>query len=1018
MNEQSPQFTLLKRTILLALLVATCCCKALAQDTIVNAYAKVLEIDSCWIRVDSSQGFQAEDFVLLHQAKGARIVTANNSDYGKLVNWGGAGLFEEHKIQFISNDTFYLYQKVHRPFNVDFSVQIVGIRPMKKFRSPRRITAKTWDSCSGGIVYLKALDSITLKHSIEASYIGYHGGKVSQTKVSCNNDNFLCDYQSGFGGEKGESYVKLTANTACRGASGNGGGGGNSSNTGGGGGANGGRGGLGGKEVSFGSGACGNPRVGGVGGLSVQYDTIGPSPGNNDLQRIFFGGGGGGGQQNNEQSDGVSGVAGMPGGGIVFINTPALYTNNKVNIFVNGQSVRDTAGRDGAGGGGAGGTVAIYSNSINGLLNIEANGGNGGSVDNNGFNSFCHGPGGGGGGGVLWLKSNSKPANITFTADNGEAGINVNTTSNCYLQTHGAVDGTDGITLYNMQLNLPTTTRSNCPLFIPKANNDSFSLQEGSTIGYNIVNNDTAEVPYTVTIITPATLGNLQKTGRDSIRYTAGLGEGYDSIYYVLCRKYAPFYCDTALILVKVLKNPAFIDLRNDSIALDEGDSANIDMLKNDTIRGSYGLELKYTGPNQVSFNSDSTQVLFKPNGRFFGKDSIPYCGCLVDRPTVCDTAWIYIDVAIDDSPPLAIVDSALVYVQSGTRIRPWLNDTFSRKVTSRLIVNHPSVNSGFVNDSVLGITWPGKQPGSATIEYEICYLDTPFGCDTAIVFIQAILDPNRPVCLRDRYQTFPQQTVETTPLDNDTIRSAIQVSIITAPVEGSISVAGPNSINYTANTTYLGPDSFQYKVSMTDSSFQEDSAWVIIDILRENLAPQAINDSYTLFKNASIEIRPLENDTDPDGNTISFTDLVEAFVNGTVDLQSNPLTYEPMRDFSGEDSALYEICDQGLPAKCDSAWIFITVKDFPAITIPTGFSPNNDQVNDLYEIENALFYTDLELVIYNRWGQILYAQKPYQNNWDGTNSNNEPLVDGTYFYLVRIESLNFEKKGYVVINR
>lgn len=989
-----------------------------AQDTIVNAYAKVLEIDSCWIRVDTSQGFLAEDYVLFHQAKGARIITANASNYGELVDFRGAGMFEENQIQFISNDTIYLYRQVKQPFNVDFSVQLVGIRPMRKFRSPRRITARAWDSCKGGIVYLKALDSITLKHSIDVSGKGYHGGKVSKTKVSCNNDDFRCDYQSGFGGEKGESFVKLTSNTACRGASGNGGGGGNSSNTGGGGGANGGFGGLGGKEVSFGSGACSNPRVGGVGGIGIKYDTIGLATPINHINRIFFGGGGGGGQQNNEQSDGVGGVAGMPGGGIVFINTPSLF-NKKITIRTNGKSVRDTAGRDGAGGGGAGGTVAIHASNINGDLDIIANGGNGGSVDNNGFNSFCHGPGGGGGGGVLWLKALTQPSNITFTANNGNAGINVNTTSNCYLQTHGAVDGTKGHVLFDMNLNLPGAPRAFCPLHLPIATNDSFSLKEGSSKGFNIIENDTSQVAYTVKLITNPKLGNIQKANKDSIVYSSGnKGYGYDSIYYVICRKFSPLYCDTGLIVVKVLKNNFFIDLNNDTVQVKEGDPVDIDMLENDSIKGRYVLKLKYGGSNQVSFNADSSKVNFSPTGRFYGKDSIPYCACLIDKPTICDTAWIFIHVAIDTTPPLANVDFVSMYVRSNARILPFSNDNYKRGITYSIITGSSDVSSSFNTDSSLSFSWPSASPGTTSIVYEICYSDTPYTCDTAIVFIKAIVDPNRPYCKRDVYQSFPNSTIETKPLNNDAINSNIEVSILKGPLEGSIVVQSQNSINYTSSSSFIGLDSFHYMVKMTDSSFQTDSAWVVIDIKKENLKPIAVDDYYSIPRNQDLKFDPLENDSDADGNTITFSSIISPFRNGLVENQTAEWKYTANTGYFGKDSAHYEICDDGIPEKCDSAWIYITINDLPAIKIPNGFSPNNDNVNDVFEIENALFYQDLELVIYNRWGQILYTSLPYLNNWNGSDNNDKPLVDGTYFYLVRIPGSNFEQKGYVVINR
>jgi len=992
--------------------------KLSAQDTIVNAYAKVLEIDSCWIRVDTSTDFLPRDYVLFHQAKGARIVTANASNYGELVDYRGAGMFEENQIQFISGDTIYLYKQVKQPFNIDFSVQIVGIRPMRKFRSPRRITAKAWDSCKGGIVYLKALDSITLQHSIDVSGKGYHGGKVSKTKVSCNNDDFRCDYQSGFGGEKGESYVKLTSNTACRGASGNGGGGGNSSNTGGGGGANGGFGGLGGKEVSFGSGACGNPRVGGVGGIGVKYDTIGLATPINHINRIFFGGGGGGGQQNNEQSDGVGGVAGMPGGGIVFINTPSLF-NKKIIIRTNGKSVRDTAGRDGAGGGGAGGTVAIYATNINGTLDIIANGGNGGSVDNNGFNSFCHGPGGGGGGGVLWLKGLLQPSNVTFTADNGNAGINVNTTSNCYLQTHGAIDGTKGHVLFDMELNLPGAPRAYCPLYLPIAINDSFSLKEGGSKGFNIIANDTSEVPYTVKIITGPKLGTIQRANKDSIIYTSGnKGSGFDSIYYVICRKFSPLYCDTGLIVVKVLKNNFFIDLNNDTAQAKEGDPIDIDMLLNDSIKGGYILKLKYAGGNQVAFNADSTKVNFSPNGRFYGKDSIQYCACLIDKPSICDTAWIFVHVAIDSTPPLANIDFITLYVRTGTTLFPFTNDDYQRAITYSIISGSPDATSSFGTDSSLSIHWPSATPGNTSIIYEICYKDTPYTCDTAIVLIKAIVDPRRPYCKRDVYQSFPNSTVETKPLSNDAINSDIEVSILQNPIEGSIAVQSLNSINYTSGSSFLGLDSFQYMVKMTDSSFQTDSAWVVIDIQKENRKPLAVDDFYSISRDQELVFDPLENDSDADGNTITFSTLIVPFRNGVVDNQTVDWTYKGNTGFFGKDSAHYEICDNGLPEKCDSAWIYITVNDLPTIKIPNGFSPNNDNINDLFEIDNALFYRDIELVVYNRWGQVLYTSLPYENNWNGTDNNDKPLVDGTYFYLVRIPGSNFEQKGYVVINR
>jgi gliding motility-associated-like protein len=77
-------------------------------------------------------------------------------------------------------------------------------------------------------------------------------------------------------------------------------------------------------------------------------------------------------------------------------------------------------------------------------------------------------------------------------------------------------------------------------------------------------------------------------------------------------------------------------------------------------------------------------------------------------------------------------------------------------------------------------------------------------------------------------------------------------------------------------------------------------------------------------------------------------------------------------------------------------------------LKIPDGFSPNKDGLNDVFFIKHSSDIT-INLQIYNRWGNIVYNMKDYQNNWDG--KSNQPgllykaeLPDGTYFYLVEVK--------------
>lgn len=89
-------------------------------------------------------------------------------------------------------------------------------------------------------------------------------------------------------------------------------------------------------------------------------------------------------------------------------------------------------------------------------------------------------------------------------------------------------------------------------------------------------------------------------------------------------------------------------------------------------------------------------------------------------------------------------------------------------------------------------------------------------------------------------------------------------------------------------------------------------------------------------------------------------------------------------------------------------------------LTIPNGFSPNMDGLNDTFEIPEFVDYTG-SLTVWNRWGDKVLDDKYYNNDWDGTcktslclGSSNVP--EGTYFYLVDVGGIQF--KGYVTINR
>ena len=89
------------------------------------------------------------------------------------------------------------------------------------------------------------------------------------------------------------------------------------------------------------------------------------------------------------------------------------------------------------------------------------------------------------------------------------------------------------------------------------------------------------------------------------------------------------------------------------------------------------------------------------------------------------------------------------------------------------------------------------------------------------------------------------------------------------------------------------------------------------------------------------------------------------------------------------------------------------------SIVIPNAFSPNNDGINDrlCFNPENIVTF---HILIYNRWGQVVFSSSDINDCWDGT-FRNEPCLPGVYTYTCRITchtGLQNEFKGDITLIR
>jgi gliding motility-associated-like protein len=103
-----------------------------------------------------------------------------------------------------------------------------------------------------------------------------------------------------------------------------------------------------------------------------------------------------------------------------------------------------------------------------------------------------------------------------------------------------------------------------------------------------------------------------------------------------------------------------------------------------------------------------------------------------------------------------------------------------------------------------------------------------------------------------------------------------------------------------------------------------------------------------------------------------------------------------------------------------DTASIIIFVEDGFSIEVPNVFTPNDDNINDVFTITST-GVKEITLKIFNRWGQPMYDFNGPKASWDGVTSAGEKASNGTYFYFIKavgFDGKEYEKNGPVSLFR
>jgi gliding motility-associated-like protein len=68
------------------------------------------------------------------------------------------------------------------------------------------------------------------------------------------------------------------------------------------------------------------------------------------------------------------------------------------------------------------------------------------------------------------------------------------------------------------------------------------------------------------------------------------------------------------------------------------------------------------------------------------------------------------------------------------------------------------------------------------------------------------------------------------------------------------------------------------------------------------------------------------------------------------------------------------------------------------SVVIPNIITPNGDGANDFFKIKNIEHHPNINVTIFDRWGNKVYENPNYNNEWNGSG-----VADGTFFYVVDV---------------
>ncbi|MBM7557587.1 tandem-95 repeat protein [Halanaerobacter jeridensis] len=381
---------------------------------------------------------------------------------------------------------------------------------------------------------------------------------------------------------------------------------------------------------------------------------------------------------------------------------------------------------------------------------------------------------------------------------------------------------------------------------------------------------------------------------------------------------------ETIIISIGDVNQPPLAN--EDTVNVDEDKSVTIDLLANDSDPDGDSLVMTEVtnGSNGLVVDNEDGTVTYTPDENYNGIDTFNYT---ISDGELSTSTEVEVTINPVNDSPTAIDDMATVNEDEIVIINVLENDS-DLDDDSLVITQVTNGSNGAVIDNGDGtVTYTPTINFNGTDTFNYIVSD---GELTATAEVEVTINPinDTPVLTAIGNKSVDEGEL----LEFIVSASDIDGDDLSYSAKGDV-VDKFDSSTQTFSWTPSSEDAGNYSLTIDVSDGNlSDSETITISVGDVNRYPIAVTDIISVEEDKSVTIDLLANDSDPDGDDISLTQVNNASNGTVIDNGDGTATYTPDADFAGTDSFSYTISDSLITATGTVELTITAVNDAPVL--------------------------------------------------------------------------------------